>query len=799
MIPVAAAAKESCGARALLPLCLVALAPPLLIWAGIVTAPVFFPQAHFLCFHYLVEIVAVVAAALVFATGYHILDGQRPTASIMLACAFLGVGVLDLLHLLSYPDMPDFITPNNPQKALLIWLGARLLAAGALLAYVLLVTNPPGQGPPRRILLLFSLGYVALWGWLGFARPDLLPATFIPGQGYTPFKLGVEGVVVLIHLITLAHLARQRQEMPGSLRLLAPVLLLLIGSSLFFSLHGQLADQFNLLGHTYKMLAYLLIYRGMFLESVRQPMLRLETARDDLEQARTELAAIYENAPMVMMLVDQERRIRKANVPAQLFAGVDEAELVGRRPGEALGCLNAFAEGEAPGCGFGARCEQCVVRRLVLETLEQGTRHHQVEVALPFLIQGRPRELFFLLSATRLQIKGEYFVLVSLQEISERKALESQLAQARKMESIGVMAGGIAHDFNNILTPIMVHSELARLEVPDNGVAQQSLIQVQLAAERARALVRQILDFSRQGEHAPRPVRMGQMIREALKFLRAAIPSTIEITYEPRTERDTVVADPTQMLQVLMNLAANAAHAMRGRGGRISITLAEAAAEQLPFAPAPGLPYLKVTIQDTGEGIAPEILDRVADPYFTTKAKGEGTGMGLAVVHGIMEKHGGGLTIRSTVGQGTLVELFLPLSDQAIPAPTDLNQELPGGDERILLVDDEAAVVAAVAPILSKLGYRVTSKTSSVEALTLFRADPDRFDLLITDQSMPGLTGIILAGEVLRLMPGFPVIICTGFSAGLDENSARQAGIAALIMKPFAMHELTATIRRILA
>ena len=187
------------------------------------------------------------------------------------------------------------------------------------------------------------------------------------------------------------------------------------------------------------------------------------------------------------------------------------------------------------------------------------------------------------------------------------------------------------------------------------------------------------------------------------------------------------------------------------------------------------------------------------EPYFTTKEKGEGTGMGLAVVHGIMKKHEGGLFIRSTPGQGTLVELFLPISDQAIPAPPDLQQSLPGGDERILLVDDEEAVVAAVAPILGKLGYRVTSKTSSVEALDLFRADPGCFDLLITDQNMPGLTGIMLAGEVLRLVPGFPVIICTGFSAGLDEESARRAGIAALVMKPFAMHEFTAIIRRVLS
>ena len=393
--------------------------------------------------------------------------------------------------------------------------------------------------------------------------------------------------------------------------------------------------------------------------------------------------------------------------------------------------------------------------------------------------------------------------------ISERKRLEAQLRQAQKMEAIGTLAGGIAHDFNNILTAILGYTELALEDLRPESPAGRYLQEVRKAGVRAKTLVQQILTFSRRTDQARRPVQLPLLIEEALALLRASLPSTIEMGHELAPDVGPVLADPTQLHQVLLNLCANAAHAMRETGGRLVVRLA--AVEVAPTAPpsdlAPGA-YACLTVSDTGQGMAPEVLERIFEPFFTTKAPGEGTGMGLALVHGIVTNHGGVVRVSSVVGQGTTFTVYLPRSAAGGGAA---GAAAPGGaagegaaagagrGRRVLLVDDEEALVSLGEAMLRRLGYEVVVCTSSAEALAVFRAAPQRFDLVITDQTMPHLTGEGLAQAVRRLRPEMPIILCTGFSHVMHAERARELGIDAFVLKPLAMQELAQTIAQVLA
>jgi len=416
------------------------------------------------------------------------------------------------------------------------------------------------------------------------------------------------------------------------------------------------------------------------------------------------------------------------------------------------------------------------------------------------LVCTHSRPSFFSRNHQRL---AENFSTLAAQALlnAERQQMETQLFQARKMEALGILAGGIAHDFNNILTPIIIHSQMALLEPDSPPAIRQNLRQIEQAAERATGLIRQILDFNSQGRHEPRPIRLGPVIKEALQLLRSTIAPSIEMAYRQQAENDLVAADPTQMLQVIMNLALNAAHAMRETGGRLDLSLAAADPPlTLSLLEAGEKSWLKLVISDTGPGIPPENIDRIFDPFFTTKNKGEGSGMGLAVVHGIITKHRGTITVYSEPERGTSFEIRLPeIPDHDREAGIAAKlATLPGGRERILFVDDELPVVDAFAPMLGRLGYRVDTSTSSVAALEIIRANPAGCDLLITDYNMPGLDGGELAREVKRIKPLMPVIICTGFIGPADEAACRDMGVAAYITKPFNMNDLAVVIRRTL-
>jgi PAS domain S-box-containing protein len=382
----------------------------------------------------------------------------------------------------------------------------------------------------------------------------------------------------------------------------------------------------------------------------------------------------------------------------------------------------------------------------------------------------------------------------------EKKKLEIQLQQAQKMEAIGALAGGIAHDFNNILSAIIGYTELARL---NGGVStiENELNQVLIAANRAKDLVKQILAFSRQTDEERMPVSVGMVVKEAIKFLRATIPTTIEIKSRIDKNSGAVLANSVELHQIIMNLCTNAVHAIGDRGGVLEVEVRNAEIEHAQinnFVELEMGSYVLVSVKDTGYGMTPDVIKRIFDPYFTTKEKGVGTGLGLAVVHGIVKKSGGAIQVESEPGKWTIFYIYLPRINMTLPIKAAQRKPIEGGPERILFVDDEKMLVDIGEQALQRLGYHVVSRTSSIEALELFKAKPDYFDLVITDQTMPGMTGDALARELLRIRPNLPVIICTGYSQTIDHERAKKIGIKALVEKPMLMDEIAAAVRKVL-
>jgi PAS domain S-box-containing protein len=392
-------------------------------------------------------------------------------------------------------------------------------------------------------------------------------------------------------------------------------------------------------------------------------------------------------------------------------------------------------------------------------------------------------------------------VTVAVQDITELRKLEGQLSQAQKMEALGALAGGIAHDFNNILAAMIGFTELVRDRLPEGSLEGRHTAKILAAGARGRDLVRQILTFSRQTSLKKQSLNLSNIVRESVKFLRASTPSTITLTTHVGSDSGRVLGDPVQIQRVLMNLVTNAVYALRDTGGTITITLSRAEISSPAGNPGdiePGR-YVRLTVRDTGAGIPAHIVDRIFDPFFTTKQVGEGTGLGLSVVLGIVKQSNGYVTVESEPGKGAAFDVYFPVIDSDEKPALAEGTVVPTGTERILLVDDEEALAETGKKLLDELGYAVTSRTGSRAALALFRLDPGQFDLVITDQTMPEMTGTQLAHELLAIKPDIPVILCTGFSEAVTEEVAKAARIRAFVMKPFTKLEIARIIRRVLA
>ena len=388
-------------------------------------------------------------------------------------------------------------------------------------------------------------------------------------------------------------------------------------------------------------------------------------------------------------------------------------------------------------------------------------------------------------------------VVVMARDVSERYKLEKQLRHTQKMEAIGTLAGGIAHDFNNVLTPIMGYSEIIRLKMRQEEHRDQTVLdyieEILRAARRAKSLVEQILTFSRSSEKKELLQPIHPIVKEVMKLMHVTLPTTIQIREDIDEHCGLVSFDPVQIHQILINLCTNSAHAMAGRRGTLTVRLAKARRDE------EGREWVELSVADTGCGIEPQLLDRIFEPYFTTKEKSRGTGMGLAMVHGIITRQGGRITVESQVGAGTVFRVLFPTSteanmlDQAVAT-----SEIVRGTGHILLVDDEEQVVQVAGQMLGSLGYQVTGRTSATEAFGLFAEAAQDYDLLITDLTMPELTGVELSNRLKAIRPDLPVILITGYSEVLSKETAKQAGVDEYCTKPISLRNLATVVWRVL-
>jgi PAS domain S-box-containing protein len=385
--------------------------------------------------------------------------------------------------------------------------------------------------------------------------------------------------------------------------------------------------------------------------------------------------------------------------------------------------------------------------------------------------------------------------------VEEKKQLQDKLQQSQKMEAVGTLAGGIAHDFNNILAVILGNAELAADDIPPGNPAGKSLKAIHQASIRAKDMVQQLLAFSRKSDEETKLLNMAPIVKESMKMLRTAVPSSIEFKQHISGDVCNILGDAAQISQIMMNLVTNAAHAMSQEGGLLEVTLEKIVLpEETPcfdFILSPG-PHIRLKVRDTGKGIEPKILARIFDPYFTTKEVGKGTGMGLSVVHGIVKRHDGGILVESTLGEGTVFEIYFPALEKMVEEEKKPEGEIKGGSERILFVDDEESVVDLNHQRLTRLGYQVKSTTKPLEALEWFKADPDQFDVIITDMTMPHMTGDRLITEILAIRPQMPTIICTGYSERMSAKGAEALGARRYIEKPMGVRDLASALRDVL-
>jgi PAS domain S-box-containing protein len=500
-------------------------------------------------------------------------------------------------------------------------------------------------------------------------------------------------------------------------------------------------------------------------------------AEEDLEASEERYRLVFENSPLGIMQFDENGVIVDCNENFAQIIGLSKDRLVG------VNMLESMPEDPE--------------RDTLIEALSKRSGQYEGKFKTFNGIKDI-RAIKSTITDKDGNVRGAVGIF---EDITEQVRLETHLNQVQKMESIGNLAGGIAHDFNNLLFPIMGISEMLLDDLPEGSDEHQSVAEILKAAKRGSELVKQILPFSRKSDSKKVAVQFQSIIEETLKLSRSIIPTSVNISSDIKAEC-LIEANPSQLHQVLMNLITNAYHALENASGTIDVQIHEVVMAQSDIVMdsiKPGA-YAKLTISDTGTGINPDILEKIFEPYFTTKEKGKGTGLGLAMVYGIIKNHHGDIRVSSEPGKGSVFSIYLPLMKKVSENQHDpkINHMFSTGNETILLVDDEQSILQMEKKILERMGYRVMAMTDSMEALEVFKANPQNFDLIISDMTMPNVTGDQLAKELIAIRPDIPVIISTGFSERLNEEQAEQMGIKAFLMKPVSRSEMARTIREIL-
>ena len=520
-------------------------------------------------------------------------------------------------------------------------------------------------------------------------------------------------------------------------------------------------------------------------------------AEAEIQRSKAELTAIYDHTPIVMCLLDEDRRVVRVNRMGLQLANREAHEAVGTRSGELLGCIHSLADPR--GCGYGPQCEDCRLRQIVQDTISTGSEHVGEEAEL-HLGQGRGQHHSVIVHTARLEIEGQTRVLLCVEDITDRKNLEEQFRQAQKMDAVGQLAGGVAHDFNNIIASTMMHLGLLRTNPNLDIEIRNDLKELEVQSQRAATLTRQLLAFGRRSVMVVRAQDLNEIVTNLLKMLRRLIGEDIEVQFEAKRGLPHVTVDAGMMEQVLVNLAVNARDAMSD-GGTITLTLhtVEVTTADLAAKPnrRPGQ-FVCLTVTDTGCGMDEATLQRIFEPFFTTKAVGKGTGLGLATVYGIVAQHQGWINVESQIGHGTTFRIFIPATQTASleleAAPTA--PPIVGGPETLLVVEDEQHLRRIASQRLRQLGYRVLEAANGHDALAQWEAHGQQVDLLLTDMVMPGgLNGLDLAEQLQKTKPDLKVIITSGYSTSLNQSSMTIRPGIVFLPKPYDSVDLAKTVR----
>ncbi len=521
--------------------------------------------------------------------------------------------------------------------------------------------------------------------------------------------------------------------------------------------------------------------------TIQQQMDTIQQQMDSLKQSEEKYRVLFESFPLGITITDHEGSILEINQMAEQLLEVPNTEHK-KRSIDGKEWTIIRTDGTPMPVDEYASVKALKENRIV-KNVEMG------------FVKTYGNVIWLNVTAAPIPLK-KYGLAITYSDITEKQHIEKQLQQAQKMEAIGILAGGIAHDFNNILVPIIGYTEMLSEEIPKESPLRPSLDEIYAASMRAKDMVRQILTFSRQEHGEVKLMKMHHIVKEALKLIRSTIPATIDIKNYVSKDCGAINADPTQIHQIVMNLATNAYHAMEETGGIMTISLKEVELNEQDIIGQDiqkGI-YACLTVSDTGIGIPDDIKEKIFDPFFTTKKQGKGTGLGLSSVHGIVTSSGGAIRLNSEIGKGTEFNIYLPVAESYFKKDDVLQATIPtqGGNERILLVDDEAVLITLQKAMLERLGYQVTSRSSSIEALEAFRANPDKFDIVITDMAMPNMSGDKLAVELIKIRPDIPVLLCTGFSTIMSEEKALSMGIKGFLMKPVAIRDIDKKIRGVL-